>query len=1073
MAIDCLSGEAQVQERVNMARGIKSGSSPVVVTPPRRFRIAFSFTGERRTFVKALVDVLLKQFGKEQILYDEFHKAEFARADLVTYLPKLYRDQADLIVVVVCDKYDVKRWTGMEWRHIHSMLMDKQDARIMLCNFNHATVDGLTEGAGFAAMDHETPESAAKQVLERLAMVEGREPSFYIEPKPKLKNRGLKASPTPSITRPPALLAVPAYIGSHSFIGRTSELQTIDDWANPADTHAVLLFEAIGGNGKSMLTWHWVKDHANTVRKDWAGQFWYSFYERGTTMEGFARHALAYVTGVAPETLNKLRMPELSERLLAHLKAKPYLLILDGLERALVAYNRFDAATMADEEADTATDQIGNRNPCDATNPDDDVFLRALATVQPTKVLVTSRLTPRVLINNASQPVPGVRREFLGGLRPVDAEAMLKAQGVKGDAEAMREYLVKNCACHPLVIGAIAGLINNYMPKRGDFDAWVNDGSELGGGRLNLAELDLKQKKNHILRAAIADTPEAGRKLLKKLSLVHSGVDYDLLKALNPHLPPKPTEVEEPKKPEQDWRWQRLTEEERSKLIDAYPAKVKRYQAYQQAVQTRLASKAYLSAEKNLSATLQDLLQRGLLQYDANRYDLHPVVRGVARGDLKTEEKNEFGQSVVDYFSAREHNPYEHAQTLEDLADGLQLVRTQIEMGRMRQATVAYRGDLAVALSSNLEAYTEALALLKPFFPGGWDAQPAGIDSDDAWYLMNDAFITLAELGMQDAAWPIVEPLVRINLSSEVWSEVRNTITNTMVTLRGQNRLRASLRCGTLALDLATALNESEDIFIAKLSLFDTISALGQYAQAQAMWDELDPMGRDWQRAQYRPGRAEQAYAKFRFVKGDVTEDHWQKALDLATKGCNRVTIRRGHALRGQWRAERGEWGLAAESLTEAVRMAREVRQVDAWSETFLILANHHRGVLHDSRIEAQRLATLPDPAHRPLAELYLALGDRALATKHALAAYTWAWADGEPYVHRAELTKSADLLKRLGEPIPTLPPFDESKHLPFEWEADVRAAIEKIKIEKADAEQAAEKATEEVKKAEGEKEKP
>jgi hypothetical protein len=129
--------------------------------------------------------------------------------------------------------------------------------------------------------------------------------------------------------------------------------------------------------------------------------------------------------------------------------------------------------------------------------------------------------------------------------------------------------------------------------------------------------------------------------------------------------------------------------------------------------------------------------------------------------------------------------------------------------------------------------------------------------------------------------------------------------------------------------------------------------------------------------------------------------------------------------------------------------------------------------VLHDSRIEAQRLATLPDPAHRPLAELYLALGDRALATKHALAAYTWAWADGEPYVHRAELTKSADLLKRLGEPIPTLPPFDESKHLPFEWEADVRAAIEKIKIEKADAEQAAEKATEEVKKAEGEKEKP
>ena len=73
------------------------------------------------------------------------------------------------------------------------------------------------------------------------------------------------------------------------------ELAELDDWAKPADPTNLLLFEAIGGNGKSMLTWEWTTNHATQVRDDWAGRFWYSFYERGAIMAdslqipGFAR----------------------------------------------------------------------------------------------------------------------------------------------------------------------------------------------------------------------------------------------------------------------------------------------------------------------------------------------------------------------------------------------------------------------------------------------------------------------------------------------------------------------------------------------------------------------------------------------------------------------------------------------------------------------------------------------------------------------------------------------------------------------------------------------------------------
>ena len=34
----------------------------------------------------------------------------------------------------------------------------------------------------------------------------------------------------------------------------------------------MLLFEAIGGTGKSMLTWEWITRHASGARADWAGR---------------------------------------------------------------------------------------------------------------------------------------------------------------------------------------------------------------------------------------------------------------------------------------------------------------------------------------------------------------------------------------------------------------------------------------------------------------------------------------------------------------------------------------------------------------------------------------------------------------------------------------------------------------------------------------------------------------------------------------------------------------------------------------------------------------------------------
>ncbi|MCP4641932.1 MAG: hypothetical protein GY851_15935 [bacterium] len=45
--------------------------------------------------------------------------------------------------------------------------------------------------------------------------------------------------------------------------------------------------------------------------------------------------------------------------------------------------------------------------------------------------------------------------------------------------------------------------------------------------------------------------------------------------------------------------------------------------------------------------------------------------------------------------------------------------------------------------------------------------------------------------------------------------------------------------------------------------------------------------------------------------------------------------------------------------------------------------------------------------------------------------------------------------MNELDVPIPDLPPYDPAKDEPFPWEADVRAAIEKLRAEKEAKEKA------------------
>jgi hypothetical protein len=139
----------------------------------KRFRIAFSFAGEKRAFVEKVADLLAQSFGEEAILYDKFHEAEFSRARFGRYLPKLYNEQSDLLVVVICRDYVDKEWCGLEWDAIFDLLKQRRESEVMLSRFDYAIVDGLFSDAGFSELDHKTPEKLAALIIERLALNEG------------------------------------------------------------------------------------------------------------------------------------------------------------------------------------------------------------------------------------------------------------------------------------------------------------------------------------------------------------------------------------------------------------------------------------------------------------------------------------------------------------------------------------------------------------------------------------------------------------------------------------------------------------------------------------------------------------------------------------------------------------------------------------------------------------------------------------------------------------------------------------------------------------------------------------
>ena len=131
--------------------------------------------------------------------------------------------------------------------------------------------------------------------------------------------------------------------------------------------------------------------------------------------------------------------------------------------------------------------------------------------------------------------------------------------------------------------------------------------------------------------------------------------------------------------------------------------------------------------DRALDTTLTELEDRGLVGWDkvANRYDLHPIVRGVVWQALDAGNRRDIYGALHSYFDAAPRPPaWPRVESLEDLMPGIELFHTLIGLERYEDAFVVFRDHLSNATLYRLSANRQRTELLERLFPDGVDTLP-------------------------------------------------------------------------------------------------------------------------------------------------------------------------------------------------------------------------------------------------------------------------------------------------------------------------------------------------------------
>jgi tetratricopeptide (TPR) repeat protein len=328
----------------------------------------------------------------------------------------------------------------------------------------------------------------------------------------------LGARPEPPVPEQPSRAQwhlVHPYPMPPNFTGRVAERDMLSRWLTEDVEQPLLVLRALGGFGKSALTWHWLLHDVHPAR--WPRVVWWSFYEPNATFESFLTDALGYLTRGKFDPSAEPSRHEV-DALIEELRAPGTLLVFDGFERELRAFVGLDAAYLGDD-AGQAED---SERDCVSTLAD--AFLRGLVSLPGLRgrVLITTRLRPSAVEARGRLLLRGCREKELAQLGPGDAVEFFHAQGVRGTRTEIEEAC-EPYGYHPLSLRLLAGLIVNDLRLPGDVAT---------AQRLDVSG-DLVQRQHHVLSQAYDALRSDRRGLLDGIACFRGAVSYEAITALH------------------------------------------------------------------------------------------------------------------------------------------------------------------------------------------------------------------------------------------------------------------------------------------------------------------------------------------------------------------------------------------------------------------------------------------------------------------------------------------------------------------------------------------------------------
>lgn len=168
LALDPFAASLSALDALTATRARSPQNAAAQPLSSRRFKVALSFPGERRPYVKEVANGLSQALGRDNVFYDEYYEPDLARPNLDVLLQTIYHDHSDLVVVFLCAEYESKEWCGLEWRAIRDLIKKRKADSVMFCRFDGATVSGVYSIDGYLDLSTRSPDDTVVAITARV-----------------------------------------------------------------------------------------------------------------------------------------------------------------------------------------------------------------------------------------------------------------------------------------------------------------------------------------------------------------------------------------------------------------------------------------------------------------------------------------------------------------------------------------------------------------------------------------------------------------------------------------------------------------------------------------------------------------------------------------------------------------------------------------------------------------------------------------------------------------------------------------------------------------------------------------